>query len=168
MMLKKFRLWAITTLAFAGIMLGATPLQAQAVPPLNPICWIADKNNPGVREGCKGHDWNWPHWGGGKSYDSPDRGCGGSDIYSQSWWMNANELSARNYGYLRSTQGYQWSELLLTNSVKNVRSFRRDTYTYYWRAQLHERVYYPNVGWMDYYRDVKTTAVTCDLNGHVT
>lgn len=166
--MKNKTLTALVIAVLAIAIAFTNPSRAQAIGSLNPLCWIADQRIESVKKNCKGHNWQWPHWGGATKYDSPDRACGGGDIYSQSWWMSQSELNARNYGYLRSSYGYQWGELVLTGTIKNVLRFRHDTYTYYWQSRIHERVFYPDTGWMSWSRDEKTTAVTCDLNHHVT
>ena len=166
--MKKIAVRIAVFVAVLGVLIGVAPSPAQALPALNPVCWISDSRNPAVQKNCKGHDWKWPHWGGGSKFDGPDRGCGGSNIYSDAWYMSASEVSARNYGYLRGTQGIERSELVLLGWVKNNRRFRHDTITYSWKPQVHEWVYYPGTGWMEWYTDLGAYTVTCDLNGHVT
>ena len=157
---------ALVAIAALILVTATTPPQAHAIGSLNPWCWIADTSNPAVKKHCQGHDWSWPHWGGAKTYDSPDRGCGCSDIYGQAKWMTADRVNARIYPNLRPTQGVERSELVFRGAYKNVRTFRSDEMWYSWTEQVHEWVYYPSggIGWFQFYRVGESHVVICDMN----
>lgn len=166
-------LWAVVlTVGLIFCFSIIAPQQAQAVPPLNPLCWIADQNNPGVKAGCKSHDWSWPHWGGGSKSDGFERGCGGSTITSQAWWMTASELRATSNSNYTARKGLARKQLVLTESRHYNVWFWPDYMVYTWQSQTEYWVDYGDgtfkPDWTIYSKSKggKTT-VTCNMKGKV-
>ena len=127
-----------------GLNVSITPIQAQAIPPINPFCWIADKNNPAVQKNCKGHDWNWPHWGGGSGSDSYQRGCGGGTILSQTQRLNEAELNWFRHRGIWTDYGTSQVQLVLVGVQKKAIRFRPDKHIYTWQQQTVYEVWYQN------------------------
>lgn len=128
------------TIAFIGASMNIQPPKAQAFPPVNPICWIADRNNAAIKEGCRSHNWSWPHWGGNGGNDGPARGCAGNMIYGQRAVLTAQEMRY----FPNAATGYTEPRLVLVKSQKmNVR-WGRDYFRNTWRPIVYWSVLYRN------------------------
>ena len=149
------------TAALSLVGIAISPPQAQAIPSLNPLCWIADKNAPGVKENCKGHNWSWPHFGGGSSNDGPDRGCGSTHIMADKIPLSQGDLNQ-----LGAAMGFVQPHLILTNYKKTDVRWGRDYYTNTWQPEDYYSLVYSNGTTKTYWVNTgPATTVQCKMNG---
>jgi len=136
---------------------------AQAIPSINPMCWIADKNNPAVQAGCKGHNWSWPHWGGGSNSDGPDRGCGSTHIMADKVLLSQSDLNQ-----LGATMGFVQPHLILTNYKKTDVHWGRDYYTNTWQPEDYYSLVLSNGASKTYWVNTGPSyTVQCKMNGQL-
>lgn len=167
-MTKRLLLLAVLLTLVASLSTVVNAPVANAIPPLNPICWIADKNNAAVKENCKGHNWSWPHWGGFGGQDGPNRGCGNGPIMASPYWLDAARLRDFSNANYTARYGIGREQLVLVKTTRHKLRFRPDYVIYQWQAkseywidygdgtfQERNTVYYPYDG--------ATTNVKCDV-----
>lgn len=158
-----------------GVGITVVPVQAEALPPLNPVCWIADQRNAEVKKNCQSHDWNWPHRGGATTYDSPDRGCGGK--IGEIMWGDAYILTNAERQAWFATPGLSihsaqmQAQLVLVRSKKYDVQFWPDYMKYTWEPRYEYTVMYtynrPQGGWFTWRTTTlgDTYTVTCNMKG---
>lgn len=168
--MKKAVILAISILTFIGM--GFTkPPQAQAWSSLNPVCWIADQNNPAVKNNCKGHDWSWPHWGGGSNQDGLNRACSRNTIVGQAYSLNAAQINMLHYTGGVAYSGMAYPKLVMINAVHYDRKFRPDYIVYTWESHFTYVVNY-NQGYGAFSKTYSNYSgepysVTCNMKGKI-